>query len=103
MILPHRHPGVGDDQIGARDGFACVAHDVDANAPGARRLDEARIGFIALWPARADVKAEQPGRFDERRQNIVSSADASDVRPSPGRAGTWVGNEEGSQCRLWWV
>src|SRR3546814_8696105 len=40
MILPHRHPGVGDDQIGARDGFACDAHDVDANAPGARRLDE---------------------------------------------------------------
>ena len=82
VILPHRHPGVGDDQIGARDRLARVARDLDADALGAGRFDEARVGFIALRYARADVKAEQAGCLDQRRKDIVAVAEiVPSVRP----------------------
>src|SRR3546814_16327776 len=65
----------------ARHGFARIAHDVDANALGARGFDEARVGLIALRHARTDMKAEQPRRLDQRSEDIVAVAEPREFEP----------------------
>ena len=48
MILPHRHPGIGNDKVGTRNRVARVAHNVDARTLRARVNRELLEGVVRI-------------------------------------------------------
>src|SRR3546814_11795299 len=76
MILPHRDPGVGDDDIRPFHRLACIADAARATLP------QREIGLGRLIPLRArrnDLDLHPPGAFHERGEPVVSVAPPTDL------------------------
>src|SRR3546814_1819571 len=72
MILPHRDPGVGDDDIRPFHRLACIADAARATLP------QREIGLGRLIPLRArrnDIELHQPGGFHDRGEHVVARSE----------------------------
>ena len=72
MLLPHRDPCIGDDDIGACDRLVFVAVDRNIGTGSLCRADELRIGIIALGTADPDIELHQARGFDDAVKHVVA-------------------------------
>ena len=79
LAVMHRHPSIGDDQIGPRHRAGGVADDLDGRAFGACLLEENPFGIKRLGAGKGEVKAKLPGCMGKACKDIIAIAAPDDL------------------------
>ncbi len=79
VLLPHRRPHVGVDDVGASHRVVRIVDQLDRPAEIAGPIHDVRVELVALRRRDDELDARQRGRVRERGGDVVAVADVGDA------------------------